>query len=629
MDGIATTDGSDTDGLMITAASEVRIRKHLTLVALGRRPADLAVRVGRLFCVFTRTWAEDQEIIIQGRRIAWVGPAGQYTGTVARRVHYPHLSAVPGFGEVHKHIESSHLTPEWEAALVIPRGNTWTCEASHEFANVNGERNLDLWFEARKKGSPLKIFVLPGSAVPPSAYEHGGGRFDYADQKRFLESSLMVAGLDEVMDWPAVSNPDNPSYDRLWGMIEASFEARGVIEGHGAGLNSLPEVNAFAASSLSSDHEIRNVDEAWNKLSRGIFLELRPQCYDTVITGLLARGLTDWSNIALTTDDRSASETLATGSTEYNGRQAIRYGLSPEVAFQCLTINPARHMRIDAWVGSLAPGRFADIVLLSDVPSIEIAAVYSDGALVCDKGRYLAPVPRIIWPEWATKTIKIDRVIQPDDFRIPAEPGRETMTAALLRPFWYHDEFIRMELPVADGAVQRDSTRNVTKFAIVDRFEGDGQLSTMFWLGCGPRTPDTALACSVAHDKHNIWVVGSSDEAMALAVNRLREIDGGWALASGGRIIADVRYEVGGLMTARPHQELDAETQALYLAAAGIDWMYEPSDTSEGWKPGFPERLIFATLTCSPWRWVLVAPCDLAPNGFVNVQTGETHAVVW
>jgi adenine deaminase len=626
MDGMPS---GETDDLLITAANEVKVRKRLIQVALGRAPADLAIRVGRLFCVFTRTWLEDQEIIVSGRRIAWVGPAGQFAGEVQRRVHYPHLSAVPGFGEVHKHIESSHLTPEWEAALVVPRGNTWTCEASHEFANVNGERNMDLWLEARKRGSPLKIFVLPGSAVPPSAYESGGGRYDYADQKRFLESSLMVAGLDEVMDWPAVSNPDNPSHDRLWGMIEASFECRGVIEGHGAGLNSLPDINAFASSGLSSDHEIRNVDEAWAKLSRGIFLELRPQCCELVITGLLERGLDDWSNIALTTDDRSASQTLATGATEYNAREAIRHGLKPEIALQCVTINPARPMRIDAWVGSLAPGRFADIVLLRDIETIDIEAVYCDGRPVYEDGRYLAPVPRIMWPDWATHTVNIGRELKADDFRIPALPGRPTMTAALLRPFHFRDEFITMELPAADGAVQRDSARNVTKFAIVDRFTGDGRLSTMFWVGCGPATPDTALACSVAHDKHNIWVVGSSDEAMALAVNRLAEINGGWALASGGRVVADVTYEVGGLMTARPHQELDRETQALYAAGAGIEWMYEPTDLMEGWSPGFPERLIFATLTCSPWRWVLVAPCDLAPNGFVNVQTGQTHPVVW
>ena len=160
---------------LIDAANEVRIRQELVLIALGKRPADKALRVGRLLDVHTRSWREDWEIVIKGRRIAWVGPAGEYQGEVRERFHEPMLSAVPGFGEVHKHIESSHLTPEWEAALVLPRGNTWTCEASHEFSNVNGPHNLEFWLEARRRGSPLKIFPLPGSAVPPTAYEWGGG----------------------------------------------------------------------------------------------------------------------------------------------------------------------------------------------------------------------------------------------------------------------------------------------------------------------------------------------------------------------------------------------------------------------------------------------------------------------
>jgi adenine deaminase len=176
--------------------------------------------------------------------------------------------------------------------------------------------------------------------------------------------------------------------------------------------------------------------------------------------------------------------------------------------------------------------------------------------------------------------------------------------------------------------VQRDPERNVTKFAIVDRFSGRGLVSRMFWLGCGPRTPDTAVGCTVAHDKHNLWVVGSSDAAMAMVANRMAEIGGGWVLVSGGHVLAEVRYEIGGLMTQRSAEALDAEMQLLYDAAATIDWLYEPT-FSPRWFPGFPERLQFATLTCAPWRWVLVAPCDAAPEGFVNVATGKTHPVVW
>ena len=163
------------DDLLINAPDEVVIRQDLVLTALGRRPADRSLRVGKLLDVHSPHLERGSGDRVQGPADR-LGRAGRsYPGEVRERVHRPDLAAVPGFGEVHKHIESSHLTPEWEAALVLPRGNTWTCEASHEFSNVNGARNLEFWFEARRRGSPLKIFPQPGSAVPPTAYEWGGG----------------------------------------------------------------------------------------------------------------------------------------------------------------------------------------------------------------------------------------------------------------------------------------------------------------------------------------------------------------------------------------------------------------------------------------------------------------------
>ena len=617
------------DDLLIEAGKEIAIRQDLTLTALGKRPADRVLRVGRLLDVHSRMWLQDQEIIIKGRRIAHVGPAGSWQGEAEERLHEPDLSAVPGFGEAHKHIESSHLTPEYEAALVMPRGVTWVCEASHEFSNVNGGRNLEFWLEARRRGSPMKIFPLPGSAVPPTAYEWGGGWFGYDEQKSFMAESLMVAGLDEVMDWPSVWNPDNPSYDRLWGMIRATFEARGVVEGHAAGLRDLGTINAFAAAGMASDHEGWFLEEVFEKLTHGLFVELRPHSLPDIVKGLIGKGLSDWSQVAFVTDDRSASDTLKIGATDHNARLAIESGLAPEIAIQCVTINPARHMRLTPWVGSVAPGRFADIVLLGDVARLEVVKVYADGQKAAEAGRYEGPLPAIDWPDWATKTVNLGRMVTAEDFRIAApDAGAATAKAALLRPFHWHDDFITMELPVADGAVQRDESRNVTKFAIVDRFSGEAKVSKMFWLGTGPRTADTALGATLGHDKHNIWVTGSSDAAMAMVANELGEQQGGWVLVTGGKVVARVHYEVGGLMTARPAAVLDAEMQALYAAGAKIDWMYEPT-FSPRWWPGFPERLSFATLTCAPWRWVLVAPSPLAPEGFVNVATGATHPIVW
>lgn len=622
------SDGDFPEDLFINGADEVRIRRRLTLAALGKHPADCVLRVGRLLDVHGREWLEDHEIVMCGRRIAYVGPSGTWPGETACRIDERGLSAVPGFGEVHKHIESSHLTPEYEAAMVLPHGNTWTCEASHEFSNVDGANNLEFWMTARRHGSPLKIFPLPGSATPPTAYEWGGGYYGHGEQSGFMASSLMVAGLDEVMDWPSVWNPDNPSHDRIWSMIQATFEQRGVIEGHAAGMRDPVEISAFAAAGMASDHEAWTSQEVLDKLRRGLFIELRPHSLPEVIRDLIARGQADWSQFAFCTDDRSCSDTLRLGATDYNVRLAIENGLAPEIAIQCVTINPARHMRLTPWVGSIAPGRYADIVLLDDVPSLSIRKVWADGRLVADEGGYVGETPAIAWPTWATRTLRIERRMKADDFAIRAAPGRETMNAALLRPFHWHDEFITMELPVENGMVQRDSARNVTKFAIVDRFSGEGRTVSMFWLGTGPSTPDCALACSMGHDKHNIWVVGSSDAAMAEAVNALIDNQGGWALVDRGRLAATVRYEVGGLMTQRPPEELHAEMEALYEAARAIDWMYEPT-YSPRWGPGFPERLAFATLTCAPWRWVLVAPGPLAPEGFVNVRTGEAHPIVW
>ena len=615
------------DDLILSPEDEVTIRQHLTLVALGKRPADLAIEVGRLLAVHSRTWLEDQEIIVSGRRIAYLGPRGSYRGEVARRVSYPDLSAVPGFGEVHKHIESTHITPEFEAALVIPRGNTWTCEASHEFANVNGPRNSEFWQKARAAGSPLKIFIQPGSAVPPSAWEETGGYFGYEEQREFLAGDMGTVSLDEVMDWPSVWNPDNPGYLRMWGMIGATMEMRGVVEGHGSGLNDPHELSAFASAGISSDHEVWAYEEARQRLAHGIFTELRPFSYDVIMPQLI-EWLPDWQNVAFTTDDRSATETLHKGASDYNVRLAIEYGLAPEIAIQCATINPARHMRIDQWVGSIAPGRYADIVLLDDVATLSIRHVYADGRLQSEGKTFTGPLTPIDWPDWARKTMNVGRRLHAADFAIKADPGRDSMQAAILRPFHWNEDYWTETLPVVDGEVQRDTARLITKWAVIDRYRGDGAVAKMFWTGCGPVDPDTALCSSVAHDSHNVWCVGSSDAAMAIAVNRLEEIDGGWVLVHGGKVVAEMRFEIGGLMTARSAEAYDADMQAFYAAAAKVEWMYRPGGDNL-WKPGFPEHLKFATLTCSPWRWVLVAPTDACPGGFVNVQTGEQHRVVW
>ena len=603
-----------------TFSEETNTRRQLLQVSLARAEADLLIQHVTLLNVFTGNWEADQDIVIAGERIAWVGPSGSFSGKARTRRDASGLWAVPGFGESHKHIESSYLTPEYEAALVVPFGSTWTVEGSHEIANVVGMHNVEYWLAAEDAGSPLKIFPGIGSATPPTVYESGGGYYGYPAMRQFMEQDLRVIGLGEVMDWTSVSQLDAPGHERIWGMIQATQDTRGVIEGHGAGLISSNEINAFAAAGLSSDHEVRLPQEGLEKLRRGIFLEIRVDTARDLFPYFIEQGVSDWSNVSVTTDDRDVHTTLQLGSMDYNIRTAIKAGVEPRIAYQMGSYYTARHFRIDHMVGSVAPGRYADVVLLTDPESVAIDSVYANGKLAAKNGRYLLDVPKIDYPEWATNTLNIGRRITAEDFRIAAPAGRSEMNIAVLQPFYFEPELPTTTLQVTKGVLAADPAAGISKVAMVDRYKGTGAVSKMFWRNVGPLDPGSALASSQSHDLHNVWVLGNDDEAMAKAVNAVADMQGGWALVRGGEIVAQVRLEVAGLVSQRPVAEVAAEVEALFDAADKMRWIENP---------GLPERMRFAFLTASPWKWQLVAPYEGNPGGLVNVTTGETHPIAW
>jgi len=604
-----------------TFSNEMQTRQALTQVALARTEADLIIQNVTALNVFTQEWLPGQDIVIALGRIAWTGNTGTWGGTAKSTFDGSGLHAVPGFGESHKHIESSYLTPEYEAALVIPHGNTWTVEGSHEVSNVVGNFNAEFWLKAERACSPLKIFPAIGSATPPTVYESGGGYYGYQEMNDFMQYDPRVVALGEVMDWSAVINADNGGHSRLWQMIQATYDNRGVVEGHGSGLVTPAEISAFAAAGLASDHEVRLADEGVEKLRRGVFLELKQDGMDTVIPKLLALGLKDWSNVSVTTDDRDVFATLQLGSMDYNIRSAIELGVPTEVAYQLGSYNTARHFRIDHLVGSLAPGRYADVVLLSDPQTVAIDRVYANGQLAGIGKEYQLPIPEIDYPQWATDTMRVNRTLQAKDFVITAPEGKTEVQAAILQPFWFEPDFITKTLPVNDsGDVTADPANGFIKVAVVDRYHGTGAVSKMIWQNVGPITPGSALSSSQSHDLHNIWVMGNDDAAMALAANTVAEMGGGWALVKEGAVVAKVQLHIAGLMTARPVAEVAAEMENLLQQADTMQWINNP---------GLPERMRFAFLTAAPWKWQLVAPYEGNPGGLVNVTTGETHPIIW
>ncbi len=601
-------------------SDEIKTRQELMLVALGKSRADLILSGVTLLNVHTLTWEENWDIVIKGKRIAWIGPRGEWKGDSIETVEAGKYYAVPGFGESHKHIESSHLTPEFEAALVIPFGNTWTIEGSHEFSNVSGPHNAEFWLTPRQYGSPLKIFLELGSATPPTPYESGGGYYGYSEVRQAMSQDRRVVGLGEVMDWPRLWNRELPGSDRLWQVIQAAMDMRGVVEGHGAGLTELTEINAFAASGLESDHEVRLAEEAWNKVNRGIFLQIRYDVIQSIVSFFKEKGIKDWSHLSITTDDRDVAASLELGTSNHNLKLALDAGAPLEAAYAMLTLYPAKHAGVDHLVGSITPGRFADVVLLNDPRNVEIAKVYSDGKLAAEDGKYLLQVPSIEWPPWARDTINFGRKLTADDFVIEAPYEAKEAKAAVLKPFHFKEDFLVETLPVIQGKVFPSAEKDITKIALIDRYSGQGGISKMFWKSVGPINPASALTCSVAHDLHNVWVIGNDDAAMAMAVNTLADLGGGWVLVREGTVVATVQFEIGGLMSARPPNLVARDLNALFAAADSMEWIG---------RPGLPRRMIFAFLTCTPWKWVLVAPSPHAPQGLVNVTNGKTHPVVW
>jgi adenine deaminase len=303
----------------------------------------------------------------------------------------------------------------------------------------------------------------------------------------------------------------------------------------------------------------------------------------------------------------------------YHVKMAIQFGAPVEAAYAMASYYPARHAHVDPLVGSIAPGRYADVVLLTSVKDVAIKEVFCNGKLAAQDGKYILPVPKIDWPAWATDTINIRRKIVAKDFEILAPHGRATVEAAIQTPRYTAADQKYVTLPVIDGVVQRDIEHDIIKVADIDRYFGKAAMGKMFWSGLGPKTADSALATSVSHDLHEIAVFGTSDEAMAVAVNKLVELNGGIVLVSHGQVVSSMRLEIGGLMTCRPIADAAANLEQLYSAADGMEWIGNP---------GFPRGAIGSLITCSPYTWRLVIPYPGNPDGLVSIKTGEVMPVI-
>ncbi len=500
----------------------------LIAVARGDEPPDLVIEGAHVLSVFTREWLE-LDVAVFGGRIAGLG---EYDG--GERVDARGQYLVPGFLDAHVHIESSKLTPGEFARCVVPHGTTAVVTDPHEVANVLGREGVEWMLEA-SEGLPLDVFVMAPSCVPASDFESPLGPLEPADMEAILRHPRAL-GVAEMMNFPGV----------IAGVPEvlARLELSDHADGHAPGVMGRA-LDAYIAAGIRSDHEATTFDEALEKRRRGMWVLIREASNARNLRDLLPLvGQYGPEHCAFCTDDREPDLLYREGHIDQMCRIAVEEGCSPEAALLMATLHPARcHGLLDR--GAVAPGLRADLVLLDDLETFRPARVYKDGRLVAVDGRALE-FDRPPIPDRVRSTMRA-APLAPGAFAIEAvERVRviETIPGQLIT-------HAREEEPaVLDGHVVADPARDLAKIAVIERHHATGRIGLGLVRGFGLRTG--GFASTVAHDAHNLVVVGTTDEDMTACAERLQEIGGGIVVSRDGAVRGELPLPVAGLMSDEP-----------------------------------------------------------------------------
>ncbi len=512
---------------------------HLDLIDVGmdRRRADVAFHHARLVDVFTGEVIETDFAVSGGYVVGF----GDYDAD--REVDLQGKFVCPGFIDGHVHLESSMVTPAQFARTVVPLGTTAVVADPHEIANVAGVTGIH-YILAATEGLPLRVYVMLPSCVPATPLETSGARLSAQDLAA-LRSYPRVLGLGEVMDVPGVTGRRPDLLDKL-----EAFRG-GIIDGHAPGLTG-KELNAYVLAGIGSDHESTEPAEALEKLRRGMRLMIREGSVTRNLKSLLPVVTpADARRCLLVTDDRHPNDLLREGHINHAVRMAVAEGLDPVTAIQMATLNAAEYFRLRD-LGAVAPGYRADFQVLADLREFRPLQVYQDGRLAAEGGKMVAEVSEYR-DQMVTDTV---RMAEPrvEQLRLPAT-GPEADVIGLI-PHQIVTRHLRVKAPVVDGAFVADPGHDLQKLAVVERHRASGNVGVGLVSGFGLR--EGALATSVAHDSHNIVVLGVDDEDMLLAVIAVAEMGGGLAVVAKKRILGTMPLPIAGLMSMRPVEEVDA-----------------------------------------------------------------------
>lgn len=538
--------------------------KTIVEAGLGRLPCDLKLENVQLVNVFSSE-IYPTNIYIKDSRIVSIDP--HVNLQVNEIIDCKGQYALPGLIDTHMHFESTMLSPEGLAEVMVPQGTTTIFADLMEIANVAGGPGLKAMLNSMSR-LPYRMLIEVSSRVPTAPG---------------LETSGAVLGakeVDEILDWKESASLGelDPSkilfvMDEYLEKIASTLQKRKIVNGHAIGRVG-QELNVYASSGISDDHECVDYDDLISRLRLGMKVMVREgsseRNIDELIKGVIEHGV-DYDNLLFCTDDKHASEIREEGHINYNVNRAIELGVPPMKAIQIATINAAKHFRLEDEIGSITPGRKADILLVDSIDKINPNVVLYEGKVVSENGRLSHECPVGEYPQWIKETVKLKNPITPESFNVISKVQKPSTKINLIKLIDNQiiNKWATAELSVENGLIECDVKRDILKLAVVERYGKTGGVGVAFVNGF--RLKKGALAYSMSHDHHNIVTIGTNNEDMAVAVNTINEMQGGLSVVENGKVIAKMHLPIGGLMSDKPADEVLIEIAKMNEAAKSLD----------------------------------------------------------
>ncbi|MDG1082842.1 MAG: adenine deaminase [Planktotalea sp.] len=537
---------------------------RLVAVAAGRAAADLVIKGGTWVNVHTRECLENHDLAIADGRFAYCGPdADHCIGPDTEVIDAQGRYMIPGLCDGHMHIESGMLTPAEFTRAVIPHGTTSMFTDPHEIANVLGLAGVRLMHDEAMM-QPINVFTQMPSCAPSAPGLETTGFEISADDVAEAMAWPGIIGLGEMMNFPGVVNGD----PQMLAEIAATQNAGKTVGGHYASPDLGPAFHAYAAGGPADDHEGTCEADAIARTRQGMrhMMRLGSAWYDveSQITAVTEKGL-DPRGFILCTDDSHSGTIVNEGHMNRVVRHAIEFGCDPLIALQMATINTATHFGLERELGSIAPGRRADVILTSDLKTLPIEHVIARGQTVARMGICEVECPHLDWPRHARSTVHMGPAKSADAFKISAPDGANSVRANVIGVVENQapTKALKADLPVTNGLVE--TTGDICQIALVERHCATGGVVNGFVSGFG-YSGKMAIASTVAHDSHHMIVVGTDREMMAAAANRLSNVGGGISVWKDGAELALVELPIAGLMSDEPAKDVARKADQMVRA---------------------------------------------------------------